>query len=215
MTSGNRPSLFVTLDGMAGAGKTTTVRLLGPYLRNLGYHVHTTAEPTKNALGTLARQHVDLYRKETLACLIAADRYHHLETEIKPRLREGAVVVCDRYLASSYALQQLDGVPLGFVDALNSRARRPDLAVLLIADPAVAASRIATRGAHDRFQSGISASEAEAKMYRTAASYLSRLGTPAVLTIDTTSQRPHQVMEKIAQRIAEFGQNSRDQRATA
>ncbi|WP_157608777.1 hypothetical protein [Saccharomonospora glauca] len=47
MTSGNRPSLFVTLDGMAGAGKTTTVRLLGPYLRNLGYHVHTTAEPTR------------------------------------------------------------------------------------------------------------------------------------------------------------------------
>ncbi|WP_245267031.1 hypothetical protein [Saccharomonospora piscinae] len=61
-------------------------------------------------------------------------------------------------------------MPLAFVDALNNRARRPDLAVLLVADPAVAASRVAARGAHDRFQYGISASRTEAGMYRTAAS---------------------------------------------
>ncbi|WP_139794708.1 dTMP kinase [Saccharomonospora piscinae] len=143
MIEGSHPSLFVTLDGMAGAGKTTTVRMLGPCLRNMGYRVHTTAEPTPGALGELARRNTDLYRGESLACLVAADRYHHLETEIEPHLREGDIVVCDRYIASSYVLQQWDGVPLAFVDALNNRARRPDLAVLLVADPAVAASRVA------------------------------------------------------------------------
>lgn len=170
-------------------------------------------------MGELARHNTDLYRAESLACLVAADRYHHLETEIEPHLQEGEIVVCDRYIASSYVLQQLDGVSLAFVGALNSRARRPDLAVLLVADPAVTASRVATRGAHDRFQNGISASKAEARMYQTAGSYLSQLGTPAVLTIDTTNQKPHQVVEKIAQRIAEriaeFTQGASDQGATA
>ncbi|EHK88714.1 thymidylate kinase [Saccharomonospora azurea SZMC 14600] len=203
MIGGGHPSLLVTLDGMAGAGKTTTVRLLGPHLRNMGYRVHTTAEPTSDMLGELARHNTDLYRAESLACLVAADRYHHLETEIEPHLQEGEIVVCDRYIASSYVLQQLDGVPLAFVDALNSRARRPDLAVLLVTDPAVAASRVAVRGAHDRFQGGISASKAEAGMYSAAASYLSRLGTPAVLVIDTTNQELRQVVETIAQRIAD------------
>ena len=50
MIGGGHPSLLVTLDGMAGAGKTTTVRLLGPHLRNMGYRVHTTAEPTSDML---------------------------------------------------------------------------------------------------------------------------------------------------------------------
>ena len=47
--------------------------------------------------------------------MIAADRYHQLATEIRPRVQQGEIVLCDRYVASSYVLQQMDGVPLPFI----------------------------------------------------------------------------------------------------
>lgn len=218
MTDGSHPGLFVTLDGMAGAGKTTTVRLLGPYLRGLGYHVHTTAEPTHGALGELARRDTDLYRGHSLACLVAADRYHHLETEIRPHLDQRKIVICDRYVASSYVLQQMDSVPLPFIESLNGYADRPDLAVMLLAEPTEAAARVTARGAHDRFQAGVTTSTTEARMYREAVSYLEGRGVP-VLTIDTTRRAPHGVVEQVAERIAERitadTQSPCDQEATA
>lgn len=65
------------------------------------------------------------------ACLVAADRYHCLATEIRSALAAGKIVLCDRYVASSYVLQHLDGVPIEFIEALNADANRPDLAVIL------------------------------------------------------------------------------------
>ncbi|WP_028850014.1 dTMP kinase [Thermocrispum municipale] len=218
MTDGTHPGLFVTLDGMAGAGKTTTSRLLGPYLRDRGYQVHITAEPTHGEPGELARHKTDLYQGHALACLIAADRYHHLATEIRPRVQQGEIVLCDRYVASSYVLQQMDGVPLPFIECLNGHSDRPDLAVMLLTDAAEAAARVAARGAHDRFQVGISTSRIEARMYREAASYLAGRGVP-VLTIDTTRRDPRgvveQVAERIAERITENTQGASGQEATA
>lgn len=211
----NRPGRFVTFDGMAGAGKTTAVRRLGAYLRDQGYDVHTTAEPTHATLGELARRNTDLYRAHALACLVAADRYHHLETEIRPRLHDGQLIICDRYIASSYVLQQMDGVPWPFIKSLNSDTDPPDLAIMLLTEPAEAAARINARGAHDRFQTGIiNTSRTEAGMYREAASYLTGRGVP-VLTIDTTRRDPHGVVEQVAARITELTRAPSDQEATA
>ncbi|MEU6071861.1 hypothetical protein ABZ864_47440 [Streptomyces sp. NPDC047082] len=47
-----------------------------------------------------------------MACLVAADRYHHLAQEIRPALQRGNVVLCDRYIASSLVLQVIDGLPV-------------------------------------------------------------------------------------------------------
>jgi len=145
--------------------------------------------------------------------LIAADRYHQLATEIRPRVQQGEIVLCDRYMASSYVLQQMDGVPLPFIESLNGHADRPDLAVMLLTDAAEAAARVAARGAHDRFQAGISTSRIEARMYRDAASYLAGRGVP-VLTIDTTRRDPRGVVEQVAERITENTQGPSDQDVT-
>ena len=214
MTDISHPGLFVTLDGMAGAGKTTTIRLLGRYLRDLGYRVHTTTEPTHGALGKLARHNTDLYREHALACLVAADRYHHLKTEIRPHLDQHEIVICDRYVASSYVLQQMDGVPWAFIESLNGHIDRPDLAITLVADPTQAAARVTARGPHDRFQAGIATSATEARMHREAASYLQTQGVP-VLTIDTTRRDPCGVVRQVAERIAEATQGPRCRQASA
>jgi Thymidylate kinase len=63
-------------------------------------------QPSRAALGELARCGTHTYRDMSLACLCAADRHHQLDTEIKLALRQGEIVLCVRYVAvSSLALQ--------------------------------------------------------------------------------------------------------------
>ncbi|MFJ5545890.1 dTMP kinase, partial [Micromonospora chalcea] len=119
--------LFVVVDGPSGVGKTTASALLVRLLAQEGWPVHPTKEPSNSVLGRTARHGTDEYRGLTLACLVAADRYHHLETEVRPALKAGKVVVCDRYLPTSLVLQRLDGVEPDFIWRLNRHADRPDL----------------------------------------------------------------------------------------
>lgn len=199
-TSAGHRAVFVTLDGPGGAGKTTTTGHLRRRLTEQGYTVHATAEPSRAQLGEIARHGADTYAGHALACLIAADRYQHLTTEIRPKLAAGRIVLCDRYVASSYVLQRMDGVPIDFIEAINSAAEPPDLAVILTADPAVIARRIDQRGAHSRFETGITASRVEADLYRDTAVRLVERGYP-LLTVDTGYMPTAQVTALIAGRI--------------
>ncbi|MEV7042206.1 dTMP kinase [Amycolatopsis sp. NPDC051061] len=195
--------LFVTIDGPAGVGKTTTTRLLREYLGKRGYQVYATTQPSHGVLGDTARHNTDTYRGYTLACLVAADRYHHLEQEVRPQLAAGSIVVCDRYVASSYVLQCMDGVPLPFVEAINLAADVPDLAVILQAPPEVTAARVAGRGAHDRFHTGEESSRRESELYEQAAERLARRRFP-VLAVDTSGASPVKIAAYLADRIAEL-----------
>lgn len=195
--------LFVTIDGPGGAGKSSTTRLLHHRLTTQGYTVHTTTEPSRDQLGEIARHGTDTYSGHALACLVAADRYHHLATEIRPQLAAGRIVLCDRYVASSYVLQRMDGVPIDFIEALNSAAVIPDLAVILTVDPEVTARRIHERGAHSRFEAGITTSRTEAELYADTTHRLTRSNYP-ILAIDTTKSAIEQVVDMIAQRIAQL-----------
>ncbi len=205
---------FVTIDGPAGVGKTTTTRLLREYLGRRGFTVHATTQPSHGVLGETARRNTDTYRGHTLACLVAADRYHHLEQEVRPHLAAGAIVVCDRYVASSYVLQCMDGVPLPFVEAINSAADVPDLAVILQAPPDVTAARVAARGAHDRFHTGEDSSRRESELYEKAAERLARWRYP-VLAVDTAGASPTKVATYLTDRIAELVEGPAAEVATA
>ncbi|GGU84965.1 dTMP kinase [Lentzea flava] len=193
--------LLITLDGPKGAGKSTTARNVGRDLERRGLAVHVTTQPSRNQLGEIARSKTDTYRGLTLACLVAADRYHHLAHELRPRRDAGEIVICDRYVASSFVLQQMDGVPLDFVEAINAHADLPDLAVILTADPTIAAARIARRGSHDRFHTDVSTSAREVELYSKAAKRLAELGHE-VVTLDTTGAMPDQIARRIGDHIA-------------
>ncbi len=126
---------LITLDGPGGVGKSAAARLVVDTLAAAGLPVHATTQPSRAPIGELARHGTDTYRGMALACLCAADRHHQLEVEIKPALREGKVVICDRYVASSLVLQGLDGLSGDTVWQLNHGVYRPDLAVILNGDP--------------------------------------------------------------------------------
>lgn len=190
--------LFVAIDGPSGIGKSTITSLLADVLSTRGCPVLATKEPTATPLGSLARFGTDDYHGLTLACLVAADRYRHLEQEIRPALGAGRIVLCDRYIASSLVLQGLDGVPADFVWQLNQHADRPDLCVILTGDAECARNRAERRGLYSRFhRGGYLAGLAEAALYAAAAAELAEHGFE-VVTHDIGSQTPSTVAEKLA-----------------
>ncbi len=189
---------FVAIDGPSGIGKSTLTGLLADRLTAHGCSVVATKEPTATPLGSLARFGTDDYHGLTLACLVAADRYQHLENEIRPALQAGRLVLCDRYLPSSLVLQRLDGVAPEFVWQLNQHADRPDLCVILSGDVSCARERAETRGLYSRFhRGGQVVSRAEAALYATAATELAKHGF-AVLTHDIGTQTPGEAAETLA-----------------
>ncbi len=178
---GSSTGSFVAIDGPTGIGKTTVTALLADHLAAQGWPVVATKEPTATALGDTARYGTDDYHGLTLACLVTADRYHHLDTEIRPALATGKLVICDRYLATSLVLQRLDGVDAAYIWALNLYVDRPDLTIILTGDPAHARARASHRGTYSRFhRGGLTAGQAEAKLYQEAVQELTDHGFTVV-----------------------------------
>jgi dTMP kinase len=195
-----RSGLFVSIDGPGGIGKSTLTGQLAAQLTRRGVPAHATTEPSRSPLGDFARHAPDRYHGLVLACLVAADRYHHLETEIQPHLDAGEVVISDRYVPTSLVLQRIDGVDADFIWQLNRRAPPPDLAVILRADPAVLAARLAARGAHTRFERAPDASQVESHLYQQAAQQLHAAGWPLLL-VDTTDAVPQVLARTLTTRI--------------
>jgi dTMP kinase len=189
--------LFVTVDGPGGIGKSSLVKALAARLTADGHPVHATAEPSGRPVGAFTRSFADQVSGHALACLVAADRYDHLQHEIRPLLTAGTTVVCDRYLGSSLVLQRLDGVPTDFILQLHAAADLPDLAVILTAPPETITARIAARGAHHRFERDLDIPAREVTLYREASITLDKLGVP-VLTLDVARITPSDAANRIA-----------------
>jgi len=126
---------FICIEGLDKSGKTTQSKLLVEALRRRGYDAIYTSEPSEGDIGRFLRKYV-LNRKNRVnayveALLFAADRVEHTETVIKPNLKNGKIVVSDRYLFSSLAYQGAAGVSIDWIREINKAAVKPDLAIYL------------------------------------------------------------------------------------
>ena len=100
--------MFVSFEGVDGAGKTTQVRLLAESLKAEGREVVTTREPGGTPLGERIRELIlngDAVASWAEASLFAAARAQLVDQVIRPALARGADVICDRYVDSSLAYQ--------------------------------------------------------------------------------------------------------------
>ncbi len=144
--------MFITFEGVEGAGKTTQIARLAGRLREVGRRdVLTTREPGDGPLGQELRSlalHPPMGifvepRAELLIML--ADRAQHVGQVIRPHLESGGIVLCDRYADSSVAYQGYGrGLDMGEIIGLNAYATgglAPDLTVLLDLDPAIGLAR--------------------------------------------------------------------------
>jgi len=137
---------FICIEGIDGSGKTTQACQLVSNLRRRGFDVIYTTEPSSGKVGRLIRRYV-LDRKKRVpialeALLFAADRVDHLETEIKPALENGKVVVCDRYVYSTLAYQGAAGLDLKWIELINRFTLVPDLALFLDVPPEIVEKRL-------------------------------------------------------------------------
>jgi dTMP kinase len=199
-----RRGFFVAIEGPSGVGKTTITSLLHEQLTDLGLSVLATKEPSGSALGNLARHSTDDYDGLVLACLVTADRYQHLDRDVRPALRAGYMVLCDRYVPTSLVLQRMDGVESSFLWQLNQYAEVPDLTIILTSDPVLSRARAHQRGTYSRFHRGDGGTETS--LYCTVARELAEAGWPVVhhkVADDTAETVAAGLLATIFERLAE------------
>ena len=155
MPTSTQSGRFIVFEGIDGAGTTTQVQRYAQHVRGKRRLVHITREPSDGPVGALLRlalagrtTFASANLAQTMALLFAADRLDHLTCEIMPYLRDGAVVISDRYDLSSLVYQwasaDKDAGSTDFRDwlrGLNRYARRPDITVVLDVSPDKAEQR--------------------------------------------------------------------------
>ena len=142
--------LFIALEGPDGSGKSTITKLLDKYLKDKGLDYIVTREPGGTAIGEdirkliLDNENTEM-APETEALLLAASRGQHVYEKIAPALKEGKIVLCDRFVLSSLAYQGIGrGLGIKQVKVINDFAIKdiyPDLILFFHIDPEVTLNR--------------------------------------------------------------------------
>lgn len=157
--------LFISFEGIDGAGKSTHIEGLAQAFRAAGRQITLTREPGGTPLAEKLRTLVlnDAMDAMTEALLVFAARRDHLQQLIEPALARGDVVLCDRFTDATFAYQGMgrgfDLEVLAWLEervqrvSLNDAVRQPELTIWFDLDPAVAAERLAGARVPDKFES--------------------------------------------------------------
>ncbi|MDI9330053.1 MAG: dTMP kinase [Alphaproteobacteria bacterium] len=207
--------LFISFEGIDGAGKSTHIQGLAELFRQQGRQVSLTREPGGTALAESLREMVLHQPMDPLteALLVFAARRDHLQQVIEPALARGDVVLCDRYTDATFAYQgggrgndwdvliQLER----WVQATPAGAlRQPDLTVWFRLDPAIAAQRLADARVPDRFESQpLGFFQAVHQGYERRV----QLDPQRFITLDASLQR-HQVWQQLTRELIGRGKLS-------
>jgi dTMP kinase len=175
---------FIVFEGIDGAGTTTQIARYAAYLRSGRRLVHVTREPSDGPVGVLLRlalagrtHFAGRYQPQLMGQLFAADRLDHLANEIEPHLRDGTVVLCDRYDLSTIAYQSAsargdgdarDASLEAWLRELNRFALRPDATVVINVSPDEAERRRRERGAAPELYEQAQLQERLAELYADA-----------------------------------------------
>jgi len=142
--------LFITFEGADGCGKTTQIKLLDEYLRSKGFSTLLTREPGAKGLGEKVREILLNYDGEVSprceSFLFLADRAQHADCMIKPAVKNGIIVLCDRHTDSTIAYQGYGrGVNIEELRKLNDMAvndLKPDLTLVFDIDVQTSMERV-------------------------------------------------------------------------
>jgi dTMP kinase len=176
--------LFISFEGIDGAGKSTHIESLAQAFRLQGRAVTLTREPGGTPLAEKLRAIVlkDRMDAMTEALLVFAARRDHLQQVIEPALAAGAVLLCDRFTDATFAYQGCGrGFDLTLLAALEAMVqttwdgqahfiRQPDLTVWFDLPAEIAARRLSGTRAPDKFEA-----EPVEFFRRVAAGYLQRM----------------------------------------
>ena len=199
--------VFITFEGIDGAGKTTHMDTLEQLLKSQGREVVRTREPGGTPLAEKLRGLFlhDAMDPLTESLLVFAARRDHLVQVILPALARGAWVMCDRFTDASFAYQGGGrGFDLQVLRTLESWVQdqtQPDLTFLFDLPPEVAASRLAAARQPDRFEA-----QDTAFFARVRQAYLDRMAqSPARFALIQADAAPQAVASQISQIVQDKG----------
>ena len=205
--------LFLTLEGLDGAGKSTHVQWLVEQLQGYGLEVVCTREPGGTPLGETLRELLlnQPMHLKTETLLMFAARCEHVETVIRPALDRGAWVLCDRFTDATYAYQgggrQLGGTPVTDLEAWVHPDLQPHCTWLFDVSLDVARSRLSATRTLDRFEQ-----EDEAFFLRTRDAYHERVRHyPGRFRVIDGSHTIEQIRATLAGQVADLVQAWRNQ----
>ncbi|MAF79531.1 dTMP kinase [bacterium] len=147
--SQDKGGLFIVVEGLDGSGKTTQAELIADELKNRGKETVLTVEPTKTS--PVAKRIKDALAKkykielEELQKLFSEDRKEHVEKVILPNLKEGKIIVSDRYAFTTFSYGSF-GNNLEELFTLNENYPLPDLTIFIDVAPEECRKRIGGRG---------------------------------------------------------------------
>jgi len=144
---------FISFEGIDGSGKSTQIQRLADFLRSLSFDIVVNREPGGSVGGEEIRKlllqgDVDRWSAETEILLFTAARRDHLERIILPAMKNGQIVICDRFTDSTRMYQGMRGPKLKkLVDMLDKEVigHDPDLTILIDIDPEIGLRRAKSR----------------------------------------------------------------------
>jgi len=153
--------LFITLEGVEGAGKSTLMEFIADLFSKTGQEVIQTREPGGTKTGEQIRNilldsnNIGLTNDTELLLMFAA-REQHLQEVIKPALSSGKVVICDRFTDASYAYQGggrgIEQSRIQILETWVQQGLKPDLTLLFDVDVEIGLRRAGKRSEADRFE---------------------------------------------------------------
>ncbi len=200
--------MFITFEGGEGCGKSTHAKRLKDFLDKEGFNVILTREPGGSLVGDDIRKILIAPRKSLADCaeifLFAADRIQHVEEIIEPALREGKIVLCDRFIDSTVAYQIGGrGLPedlVRYINMISSKGLIPNFTFLLDVPVKIGLKRAVGVGSPDRFEASESSFHE-----RVRAKYLEiAKECPERITILNTEEDIDIVSEKIRKKVLEL-----------
>ncbi len=202
--------MFITLEGCEGVGKSRQIRMLEEYLIQNGIEYYLTREPGGTPISEQIRsvildgKNVDM-TDECEALLYASARVQLLKENVKPRLDKGELVLCDRYIDSSFAYQgYARGLGLEFVQKINDYAIKnfmPDYTIFLNLAPIDAFKRKGGVDTGDRVE--LSGMEFHNKVYQGYLE-LAKIYKDRFIVIDASGTR-YETHQKIINALKEKG----------
>jgi len=136
--------MFITLEGIEGAGKTTQVEFIVSFLKARGYETLITREPGGTRVGSQIRSVLLNPENSEIApltelLLYTADRVQHVTELVRPALEAGKIVLCDRYVDATIVYQgYARGLDIGLIATLHQLMLddlKPDLTILFDLGP--------------------------------------------------------------------------------
>lgn len=151
---------FITLEGIEGAGKSTSLRFIEQFLRDAGVPYVVTREPGGTELGERIRELL-LHGRTAMAddtelLLMFAARAEHIDKRIRPALASGTWVISDRFTDATYAYQGggrgIDDERIRILESWVQQSLRPHVTLLFDIPVREGLKRAGQRGTADRFE---------------------------------------------------------------